>query len=176
MLTSCVGFSLFRLSAYQCLSGGYSKCPTLLVLYKRNDGAYCRKIFIMKTYIIVFICVLFLVSSCNSKKRHAYEDHLPKEVLDARAELSKVEALNGYEEEKRIARCNVATGELLYLISLFYDFKNKYDDENGKMPSVEEINQFKQEIRFDSLLTEFEKSQKANCSKFTPVDRTMFDN
>ncbi len=122
-----------------------------------HSNVICFK---MKNLIVPVLFVLLI--SCTEKRHYSYSETLPEEVKLSKRKLAELELTPGYEEEKAATRSNIALSELMCLDALVNQFYADYTNDHGKTPSEEVIQEFKKEIRYDSLKAEFDWIVQAN--------------
>lgn len=95
-----------------------------------------------------------LLFSCAKERQYSYADYansIPEDLKLSKRKLAELEALLGYEEEKKAARTNIAIGEKACLRTLLDNYHINYGTQHGKSATAEQEAEFKKQVRYDSI-------------------------
>jgi hypothetical protein len=103
---------------------------------------------------VVILISALILTSCAKDRQYSYADYansLPEDLKLSKRKLAELEALPGYEEEKKATRTNIAIGEKACLRILLDNYHIKYGTEHGKSATAEQEAEFKRQVRYDSI-------------------------
>lgn len=104
--------------------------------------------------LIVTASFAILLISCAKDRQYSYADYeqsISEDLKLSKRKLAELEALPGYEEEKKATRTNIAIGEKACLRTLLDNFHIEYGTKHGKSATAEQEAEFKRQVRYDSI-------------------------